>query len=61
MSISSIFAMGGDCDYGHYHHGKGHYHGGYGKYRYGYSSYNYHGYYRNYYYHRGGLLGLGIL
>lgn len=58
MSISGIFAMGGDCDYGHYHYYKGYDHGGYGKYRYGYSSYNYHGYYRNYYHHRGGLLGI---
>ncbi len=50
MSISSIFAMGGDCDYGYGYH-KGGYkgHGGYK------------GYYRNYYYGNRGLLGLGIL
>lgn len=62
MKISSVFAMGGDCDYGYRYHksGYGHkgYHGGYGHKGY-YGGYgHYKGYYRNYYHRRGLLSGL---
>ena len=60
MRITEIFALGGDCDYGKYHHyDKGHYKKGY------YGSYGdkyYYKYYKSYHHHnhyyRRGLLGI---
>lgn len=51
MSVSGIFAMGKDCGCGHYPY-EGYYYSGHRP-RVDHTSYNYHGYYRNYYYHRG--------
>lgn len=57
MRVTEIFALGGGCDYGDYHHYNGHHKGyGHGHYSKGY----YYGSYRHghYKYYRHGLLGL---
>ena len=62
MRVVEIFALGGDCDHGHYNgHHKSYGYGGYGhyghKYHYGYYK-GYHYKYHHKHYHRGGLLGI---